>query len=314
MTRVYRWLNPTKASGGACIVLAVIAATTVGCDRPIQIQPGVIEDAQLGVRIKTALVNDAQLGPRPIEVRVTRSVVTLSGLVTSTAEVARAIDLVRALPGVAEVRSELVVRAPSETVAGNAATRDPPAPTGAEREVSASRRRRFAIGASVNARRPANGLVSGTTVGPLFRLGTGRGLGLTLGFGWFDADLSTGASPEAQGRMTIRPVMGGASYTITDQARWAMSLSMVGGMAFNSFALEELVSREGLAVEVDNSLAVRPGVSLWFDLNSRAAFNVFAGYLVTRPQAIFLESGRFTRHPLRADTAVFNIGLAYKVF
>ena len=72
--------------------------------------------------------------------------------------------------------------------------------------------------------------------------------------------------------------------------------------------------RDGMAVEIDNSLAVRPGVSLWLDLNSRAAFNVFTGYVITRPEVTFLESGQFTRRALRADTAVFSIGLVYKVF
>ena len=63
--------------------------------------------------------------------------------------------------------------------------------------------------------------------------------------------------------------------------------------------------RDGVAVEIDNSLAVRPGVSLWLDLNSRAAFNVFTGYVITRPELTFLESDQFTRRALRADTAVF---------
>jgi hypothetical protein len=148
-------------------------------------------------------------------------------------------------------------------------------------------------------------------VGPLVRLGTG--LGFTFGFSWFKADLFQGPSPGSQGRITIRPLMGGASYSATDAARWAMSLSLVGGMAFNSITLDESAFRDGVAVEIDNSLAVRPGVSLWPDLNSRAAFNVFTD-VITRPEVTFLESGQFTRRELRADTAVVSIGLVYKVF
>ena len=94
----------------------------------------------------------------------------------------------------------------------------------------------------------------------------------------------------------------------------AASLSLVGGISFNSFTLEESPFRDGLALEVDNSLAVRPGVSLWVDLNSRAAFNVFAGYVMTRPQVTYLERDEFTKRALRADTGVFSVGLAYKVF
>jgi hypothetical protein len=313
--RAHRWLNHTAASVSAWAAVAVIAATT-GCHRPIQIQPEAIEDAKLGVRIKTALVNDPQLGPRAIEVRVTRGVVNLSGFVGSTAEVARAIDLARAVPGVAEVRSELIVRTPSDDrpPADADAILDQPAPT-ADVEVSASQRRLFAIGASLNARQSTDGnLDAKPTVGFLMRLGSGRGLGFTVGLGWFNADLLAAASSDRLGRITIRPVMAGASYTLTDQTRWSVSLSLVGGMAFNSFTLTETTARDVLALEVDNSAAVRPGVSVWYDLNSRAAFNVFGGYLVTRPRVTFLENGEFARRPLHADTAVLSLGVTYKVF
>jgi len=297
-------------------VLVVIVATATGCQRPVQVQPQAVEDAQLGVRVKTALVNDAQLGPRVIEVRVTRGVVTLSGLVGSASEADRAVDLARAVPGVTEVRSELVVRQPSEL--------RPPAEDDAEPvrtmrapddEVSASRRRLLAIGASLNTRQPTDDrLASNVTVGPLLRLGTGRRLGVTVGFSWFKAGLSSETSRGPLGRITVRPVMGGISYTLTDQARWALSLSLVGGMAFNSFTLEESSARDVLALEVDNSAALRPGVSFWYDLNSRVALNLFSGYVVTRPRITFLEGGRFANRPVRADTAVVNIGVAYKVF
>ena len=310
------WMNYTSASGAVCVALVVVAAIATGCNRPIQVQPQVIDDAQLGARVKTALVNDAQLGARIIEVRVTRGVVTLSGVVGSADEAARAVDVAGAVPGVADVRSQLIVGDPIDlgAAANPADVIEPTTRTGVT-ELSASRRRLFAIGASFNTRHPSEShLQSGPSVGPLVRLGTGRGLGLAVGFSWFNADLFQGPSTDLQGRITIRPVMGGASYTVTDDARWAMSLSLVGGMSFNSFTFEESAVRDGLPLEVDNSLAVRPGVSFWLDLNSRAAFNVFTGYVITRPEVTFLEGGQFTRRALRADTAVFSIGLAYKLF
>ena len=310
------WMNRTSASIGVCAALVVVAAIATGCHRPIQVEPQVIDDAQLGARVKTALVNDAQLGARIIEVRVTRGVVTLSGFVGSIAESTRAVEIARTVLGVAEVRSLLVIRDPIELgAAADALDVVEAAPPTGVAERNASRRRLFAIGASFNAPHPSDStLDSGPTVGPLVRLGTGRGLGLAFGFSWFKADLFQGPSPDSQGRITIRPLMAGASYTATDAARWAMSLSLVGGMAVNSITLEESAFRDGVAVEIDNSLAVRPGASLWLDLNSRAAFNVFTGYVITRPVVTFLESGQFTRRALRADTAVFGIGLVYKVF
>lgn len=297
-------------------VLLVFAATSAGCQRPIQIEPQAVDDAQLGARIKTVLVNDAELGPRIIEVRVTRGVVTLSGLVGSASEAERAVELARTVPGVTDVRSRLVVQDLSASPAApddGAITDIRARPT--RQEASATQRRLLAIGASLNTREPTSDrLASDLTVGPLVRLGTGRGLGITLGFSWFKADLAPETSAGTLGRLTIRPVMGGASYTFTDQARWALSMSLVGGMAFNSFTLDQAAPRDVLALEIDNSFAVRPGVSLWYDVNSRAALNFFTGYVITRPQVTYLEFGDFAKRTVRADTAVVNIGLAYKLF
>lgn len=281
----------------------------------MQVQPQAVEDAQLGVRVKTTLVNDPELGTRVIEVRVARGLVILSGLVNSAEEATRAVELVRAVPGVTDVRSQLAVRQES-AVDVLAAVEPLVRPVRVNDETSsASQRRLLAIGASVNTRRVSDeSLAAGTTVGPLFRLGSGRGVGLTFGLSWFKADLALPSSPGPLGRITVRPVMGGASYTLTTQARWSIGASLVGGVAFNSFTLQESAARDVLALEVDNSLAMRPGLSLWLDLNSRLALNVFSGYLFTRPKITFLEDGQFARRAVHADTAVFNVGMAYKVF
>jgi hypothetical protein len=293
----------------------LLVAAAAGCDRPVRVQPQAVEDAQLGVRVKTALVNDERLGPRVIEVRVARGLVILSGMVASDEEIARAIEVTRAVPGVTDVRSQLVVRELAVLLAP--ADEQPPDPaTRVDDEIaSASRRRLLAVGLAVNTRQPHDDtLASGLTAAPLLRLGAGRGPGIAVGFSWFKADLSAPPSPSTLGRITIRPVMGGLSYTFTDQARLALSLSLVGGMAFNSFTLRGSTAGDVLALEVSNSVAARPGVSVWVDLGSRAALNVFSGYVITRPQITFLEHGQFARRQVRADAAVFNVGLAYKVF
>lgn len=294
---------------------AVIVMMATGCARGVQIQPEAIEDARLGARVKTALVNDAGLGPRIIEVRVNRGIVTLSGLVSSTAEADRAIALARGIAGVSEVRSQLVVGQSSELRA--IAEDDQPVPRPVPLPVpesSATRNRRVAIGASIGRQHPSDArLDSNLTIGPMVRLGVGRGLGVGFGFSWFRTDLSA-ETAETLGRLTIRPVMAGLSYTLNDQTRWALSLSMVAGLALNSFSIQESTVRDGLALDVDNSFAMRPGVSLWYDLNSRTAFNVFSGYVITRPHMTFLDDGQFTRRSVRADAAVLSVGLAYKLF
>jgi hyperosmotically inducible periplasmic protein len=298
----------------AAFIVIVVATACGGGGRPVQVQPQAVEDAQVGVRVKTALVNDPQLGPRVIEVRVSRGLVILSGQVNSADEATRAIELARAVPGVTDVRSQLVVQELSAVAPVR--LEDPLERPGRPDEIaSASRRRLLAVGASVNTYQASDDrLATGMILGPLFRLGSGRGLGLTMGLGWFRADLASDSSPGALGRITVRPVMGGASYTLTDDNRWSIGASLVGGMAFNSFSLEDTTAQDVLALDIDNSLAIRPGLSLWVDVNSRVAFNVFTGYVITRPQMTFLEEGQFARRTVRADTAVLNVGMVYKVF
>jgi len=295
----------------AAVAIVVMMAT--GCTRAVQVQPAVIEEARLGARVKTALVNDAELGPRIIEVRVNGGIVTLSGLVGSAAEAERAISLARGVAGVSEVRSQLVVGRSSAL--REAAEGDAPAPLPRTvPESSATRNRRVAVGASLASLHPSNSrLGSSMRVGPMARLGVGRGLAIDLGLNWFSSDLSA-ETAETLGRLTIRPMMAGLSYTLNDQTHWALSLSMVAGLALNNFTLQESTIRDGLALDVDNSFAMRPGVSLWYDINSRAAVNVFSGYVITRPGMTFLENGQFTRRSVRADAAVLSVGLAYKLF
>ncbi len=292
---------------------------TAGCTRAVQVPPAALEAAQLGVRVKTALVNDADVGARIIEVRVDRGVVTLSGLVASEAERERAVTLVRRVPGVTDVVSQLVVGEEAD-IPPQAERPSSPEPSVMSRaiESSATERRLLAIGASLFTPQPVDAsFSSGVSLQPMVRLGVGRGLGLTMGFSWFDADLAAAprsAAPATLGRIRVRPVMAGASYSLTDQQHWSFSLSMMAGLAFNSFTVNDAMARDGLALAIDNSFAMRPGASLWYDINSRVAVNVFSGYLFTRPRMTFLEDGQFTRRSVRADTAVYSVGLAYKVF
>jgi hyperosmotically inducible protein len=296
--------------------LALVVLVSTGCSRATKLDPAAIDDARLGVRVKTALVNDAALGTRIVEVRVDRGVVTLSGLVGSTSEADRAIELARAIPGVVDVRSQLVVAQGSELrapVADDAPVpRSSPVP---RQRQSASLNRRLAIGAAIGTQRPTNDrLDTNANITPMVRLGVGRGLGLGMGFSWFQTDISSPDTSQTLGRITVRPVMAGVNYTLNDQTRWALSLSLVAGLAFNGFTFEESTARDGIALDVDNSFAMRPGASLWYDINSRAALNVFAGYLITRPGMTFLERGQFVRRSVRADATLLTVGLAWKLF
>ena len=69
-----------------------------------------IDDASITTRVKTALLNDLELGVRRIDVDTAKGVVTLSGVVDTPAERDKAIEIVRKLDGVRDVKSTLEVR------------------------------------------------------------------------------------------------------------------------------------------------------------------------------------------------------------
>lgn len=68
-----------------------------------------IDDATITTRVKTALLNDPDVGGLRIDVDTTVGVVTLSGVVKSKDEEAKAIALARKIDGVKDVKSTLQV-------------------------------------------------------------------------------------------------------------------------------------------------------------------------------------------------------------
>jgi hypothetical protein len=292
---------PTRLLRGVMVILALGFGA---CSQAIS--PAVLQDVQTAVRVKTALVNDPVLGVRPIEVTVSNGIVRLSGSVASDAEVQSAVALARSVDEVRDVRSELVVRITGAESAPPAAREEPAA------ALQPDAPRFLSVGVSLRHSRPGDeDLGTASRLGPLIRLGSGTGLGLTLGFGWFGADVASGVSH--LGRVRIRPVMAGLAYTLGDDGVSA-SLSLVGGVAFNSLSQQHRSGGPVWALDVSNSFAWRPGVSLWVDLSRRTALNVSAGYLVTRPRLSVLEDDRVQPRTLRGDTAILSTGVAYKLF
>lgn len=287
---------------------AVLCVLASGCSAAVD--PAVIADAQTAARVKTALVNDPTVGARTIEVSVSGGVATLSGRVQSEGEASRALDLTRTVPGVSEVRSNLQIgiEAPAPLALPPAASENDifeiqPNPT------------LLALGASMGWTAPrAAALGSRVTVSPLIRLGLGSGFGPTVGFDWFQADIrSSGTQGAVLSRVHLKPVMFGVSYTLGSE-RVSVAPSIVGGPSFNSLTITDTGAAAGVPVEVDNSLAWRPGVSVWFEVNRRLALNVSAGYVVTRLHITVLEGSRLEKRSERGDTPVAHAGLAYKLF
>ena len=272
-----------------------------------------VQDAQAAARIKTVLINDAGLGSTTIEVRVVRAVAHLSGRVGTEAAAERARALARSVWGVRDVQLNLQV------VGDLASPINVPPPSSQTSGAPLEARddpRLLALGASLGWSGPRSGALGArVSLGPLVRLGSGRGLGPTLALNWFQttlANASPGAAPLTS-RIYLRPIMGGVSYTLASE-RVSISPSIVGGISFNSLTAPTTGEVDRIAVEVANSLIWRPGVSLWFDVSRRAAVNLSAGYMVTQLRVTFLEDAHLVRRNLRGDTTIVQAGIAYKLF
>jgi osmotically-inducible protein OsmY len=88
------------------IALVVLPLTFGACGKSVG---ETIDDATITARVKTALLNDPQVGGMKIDVDTTMGVVTMSGIVKSDAEAARAVQLARQASGVKDVKSTLQV-------------------------------------------------------------------------------------------------------------------------------------------------------------------------------------------------------------
>lgn len=273
-----------------------------------------IESARTTALVMTALVNDPEIGARPISVRVNRGVVQLSGLVRSEAEVARAVALAEAVPGVTRVEASIRVGADLPRADPRAATSPPdardPAAEFAELEPTPSR---FAIGASVGRSQPgAAGFEPVWSMSPQVRLGAGAGLGPAAGFDWHTTRVVADPGSPAS-RLRVRPVMAGLGYTVVT-GRVAVTPSLVGGYAFNRIIVPTAGTAGRLAVDAGNSLVWRPGVSVWFDTGRRTAANVSVGRVFTRLNVTYLEAGAIEQRRTRADATTVSLGLVYRLF
>jgi hypothetical protein len=282
-----------------------------------------IEDAQTAARVKTALVNDPELGASAIEVRVEYGIVQLAGRVRTRTDADRAAAVARSVPGVQGVALALQVGVEAPTVLPDARARSRAAPTDNVPEIVPTDNvpeiegdpDLLAVGVSVGLSHPRSpALETRVAISPVIKLGSGEGLGVAVGFDWFQAEVQLATSgPAAMTRIHVKPIMVGLSYTL-DSNRVSLSPSIVGGYAFNSLSVTDRGAVATLPVEVDNSLAWRFGASAWFDVSRRFALNVSGGYLMTRLRLTVLEDSSLVKQNQRGDTAIAHVGLAYRLF
>jgi hypothetical protein len=143
------------------------------------------------------------------------------------------------------------------------------------------------------------------------------------GLGWFraDSDMGVGGTLTHLGKLRSRPLMGGIERAYR-RGPMKVGTSIVGGPAFNHFSLDQAavtayrdrLGTDLTSIKANKSLAVRPELSLWYDLSGRFALHSSVTYLYDRPKVKTTASGVTTSQTWKADHINFQVGLAVGLF
>lgn len=183
---------------------------------------------------------------------------------------------------------------------------------------SAQSEGRVGVGGSITFVSPTDDDVDSVVhVGPLVRLNPRKGWAFAGALNWFRVDLRDPAGSSDFAKLRVRPLMGGVGYNIGSD-RTLVNFSVVVGPSFNSVEFEEsfLDRQNGTpAIDVDNSFAIRPGVSVTHTLAPRVGLTGFAGYMINRPDITYRNvAGEQFEERWRADSIVLSVGVVYSVF
>jgi hyperosmotically inducible periplasmic protein len=102
-------MHRSGSTGALMLALAFMVTLTVftaACGKSVG---ETIDDAGITAQVKTALLNDPDVGGLRIDVDTSKGLVTLSGVVKSKNEEAKAIAIARKVDGVKDVKSTLQV-------------------------------------------------------------------------------------------------------------------------------------------------------------------------------------------------------------
>jgi hypothetical protein len=189
-------------------------------------------------------------------------------------------------------------------------------------EARAQTDNRLALGISVTTIAASSATASGSaTVGFEWRLGHEKqawGWQTSL-FNWFDTDVEQQTNvlrPAALGQLRIRPVMVGYGYTWI-RGRAAITTDLVGGFAFNSLHVDpadyQRLGASGVSAEATNTVAVKPEVQIWYDINRRLGLRITGGYLITRPSVTIKSSLGSDTWSVKADSLLITAGVVFSI-
>ena len=191
--------------------------------------------------------------------------------------------------------------------------------TNASAQMIANTAKRAGIGASVGGIFPFDDEVSvGTAFGINAGLAPAPGFGPTIGFGWYQGDLTlSGVSGDREvGRLRVRPLMGGVGYTWVT-GRLATGVSVNAGISFNSIRLNDqyrtfFVPGTEVTVDASNSFAVRPQLRFEYAVAKKVGVYTSLGYFFTKfDNVIDTPVGRFENE---WDASSFNIFVGAMVY
>lgn len=92
----------------ACLLTVLLAACAGTATQPSTGE--YIDDTVLTTRVKSALLNDPAVSGLSVNVETYKGTVQLSGFVKTVAERNRAVALARDIPGVKQVRNDILIR------------------------------------------------------------------------------------------------------------------------------------------------------------------------------------------------------------
>jgi hypothetical protein len=191
--------------------------------------------------------------------------------------------------------------------------------TNASAQMIANMVKRVGIGGSVGSiftfdDDVSNGVAFGFNAG----LAPAPGFGPTLGFGWYQQDLtlSRASGDREVGRLRVRPLMAGVGYSWVKD-RVAIGASVNAGISFNSIRLDDQYRTffgPGTEVRVDasNSFAVRPQLRVEYSVARKVGVYTSAGYFFTEfDNVIDTPVGRFENE---WDASSFNLFVGVMVY
>jgi hypothetical protein len=143
------------------------------------------------------------------------------------------------------------------------------------------------------------------------------------GFSWFQAntDMAVGGLDTRIGRLRARPFMAGIERAYRN-GPMKVGVSIVGGPSFNHFFVSDdarvayatQLGQNLTSIKPKTSFAVRPELSVWYDLGKWFAVHASFNYILDRPTVETTAGGTTTSDRWKTDHFNFHIGVVVGIF